>query len=57
MNRKVKDLETAIWLCTYWAKRIFMSCGDCRAVWFYLFLGAQLQWDLDNLTGGQHVQD
>ena len=54
IEQRVKDLENAIWMCHYWVQRLFVSRGDCREVWLYLFMVEELRDEIDKVTGGQN---
>jgi hypothetical protein len=38
--------KTNIWMCEYWAERIFRTDGDCPAVWFYLLIAERIRGEM-----------
>ena len=59
---RAKDMEDTIEALECRAQHVFEKYGDDRVAWLWLFHAAELQWELDKLTGdkltgGQHVQD
>lgn len=38
-----KDVEYAIWMCEYWAKKCFARNEDSETGWMYLFMAESLR--------------
>ena len=46
-NKKMKKVENALWMCNYWAHKVFARNPDSPVVWMFLMVAEEIRWEME----------